>query len=136
MIIEDISRDEFEVLNDNLTAFNAKQCGLAPEQVFDEIYKCVKVGGEIKGGISGCVELQCALHIQILWLDDSVRGQKVGTHLLVALEDEAKARGAEFAYLETFDFQAKDFYAKNGYAVFSELAYATGNRIYFMKKTL
>ena len=38
--------------------------------------------------------------------------------LLNKVESEAKAIGATLAHLDTFDFQAKDFYIKHGYEVF------------------
>jgi hypothetical protein len=56
---------------------------------------------------------------------------------LEATEAEAKRRGCRFAELETFSFQALDFYKKNGYTVFGELdQVAGGHRWYFLKKSL
>ncbi len=134
MVIEKVSAKEFEFIDEKLVSYNAKCCNLSSSQVFDGIYKCAKVDGEIIGGIAGFVELECALHITVLYVDDIQRGQNIGNELLSQLENDARKMGAEFAYLETFDFQAKGFYEKNGYTVFSKLDYKTGNTIYFMKK--
>ncbi len=136
MIIENISDDEFVSIDEELIEYNASKTNLAKNNVFDSIYKCAKLDGKIVGGISGDVELLSALHIKILWVDESTRRKSIGSNLLKNLEDEALKRGAIFSYLETYDFQAKDFYLKNGYEIFSCLKYPTGNVLYFMKKQL
>ena len=52
-------------------------------------------------------------------------------------EAEARQRGAQNAYLDTFSFQAPDFYKKLGYQVFGELPdFPTGHQRYFLKKEL
>ncbi len=134
MQIENISEEEFIYIEKQLMEYNSQKTNLLPDEVFEGIYRCVKSGGKIIGGISGDIELESALHIKILWIDYDNRGKKIGTMLLRDLEKIAIDRGAQFAYLETFDFQAKGFYMKNGYEVFSCLEYSTGNVIYFMKK--
>lgn len=53
-------------------------------KVFESIYKCVRVNDVIKGGISGDIELKSALHIKILWVDETLRLQKIGENLLIA----------------------------------------------------
>ncbi len=68
--------------------------------------------GKIIGGISGDIELLCVLHIKTLWICETMRGKNIGTKLLSSLKEEAMKKGATFSYLETFDFQAKDFMKK------------------------
>jgi len=52
-------------------------------------------------------------------------------------EVEARKRGARYAYLDTFDFQAPEFYKKYGYEVFGVLEdFPSGHTRYFMKKQL
>ncbi len=52
-------------------------------------------------------------------------------------ELEARQRGARCAYLDTFSFQAPDFYKKQGYEVFGELRdFPEGHRRYFLRKQL
>lgn len=50
-------------------------------------------------------------------------------------ETEAKNRGCKYAFVDTFDFQAPDFYRKLGYKdVFTLKEYPyTGARYYFIK---
>ena len=48
-----------------------------------------------------------------------------------------KKLGATLAHLDTFDFQAKDFYLKHGYEVFGILDDCPkGHKRYYMKKVL
>ena len=77
------------------------------------------------------------LHINELWVDENARDGDIGTQLMAAAEREALKRGCHHALLDTFDFQARPFYEKLGYAVFGELAdFPLGHTRYFMRKQL
>lgn len=75
------------------------------------------------------------LLIDLLWVEDSLRRKGVGSSLLQAAEDAARDYGAKRVFLNTFRFQAPDFYLKHGYReVFrlDEFPY-TGTKYYFTK---
>lgn len=55
------------------------------------------------------------MYIQMLWVDESLRGQDVGTQLITEAEEEAKARGCRYSLVDTFSFQARPFYERMGY---------------------
>ena len=77
------------------------------------------------------------LHINSMWVDPSLRSRGYGTRLLAAAEEEARRRGCHSAYLDTFSFQARPFYEKNGYTVFGTLDdYPEGIQRFFMRKSL
>ncbi len=77
------------------------------------------------------------LHINSMWVDPSVRGRGYGTRLLAAAEEEAWRRGCHSAYLDTFSFQARPFYERNGYEIFGTLDdYPEGYQRFFMRKSL
>lgn len=57
------------------------------------------------------------MYIQMLWVDESLRGQDVGTQLISEAEEEAKARGCLYTLVDTFSFQARPFYERMGYRV-------------------
>jgi ribosomal protein S18 acetylase RimI-like enzyme len=77
------------------------------------------------------------LHVQLLWVDEELRGRGFGRRLLRAAEAEAWARGARHAYLDTLDFQAPSFYEREGYAVFGvQEDYPPGHRRFFLRKPL
>jgi GNAT superfamily N-acetyltransferase len=77
------------------------------------------------------------LYIDLLWVKDELRGRGYGHRLLTLAEQEARQRGAKNAYLDTFSFQALDFYKQHGYQVFGELQdFPPGHQRYFLTKQL
>ncbi len=76
------------------------------------------------------------LEIEYLWVSDKLRGQDIGTEIILKAESIAKERGCRYVFLNTFSFQAKGFYLKLGYKeVFCLEEYPlTGKRHYFVKK--
>jgi len=76
-------------------------------------------------------------YINVLWVKPELRGCGYGQKLLIQAESEARKRGAKNVYLDTFSFQAPDFYKKNGYHVFGELSnFPQGFQRYFFTKEL
>ena|ERR1041385_3028103 len=125
--------EDIQVLRRNLTEFNLALTGQRGQSI------CVFIRddeGKIVGGANGWTAFAW-LHTDVLWLREDVRGIGLGTQVLEGVEAEAKGRGCKFAKLETFSFQAPEFYKKNGYTVFAELdQVAGGHRWYFLKKDL
>jgi GNAT superfamily N-acetyltransferase len=92
--------------------------------------------GALIGGAHGYVNWNW-LFINLVWISESVRGGGHGRRVLLALEQAARERGCTHAHLDTFSFQARQFYEKLGYEVFSTLEdYPPGHRRFFMKKAL
>lgn len=58
-----------------------------------------------------------ACELQQLWVDEKRRGGGLGSQLMHAFEQRARERGCRHFYLETFSFQAPDFYRRFGYEV-------------------
>ncbi|MET9775429.1 N-acetyltransferase [Streptomyces sp. NPDC006367] len=74
-------------------------------------------GGGLAGGLVGHTWASW-LHVTYLWVDDRCRGRGLGTALLGEAERTAREeRGCAAARVETWDFQAPDFYRKLGYEV-------------------
>jgi GNAT superfamily N-acetyltransferase len=91
---------------------------------------------EIVGGVVGIVYWDW-LCIDLMWLKDELRGLGYGHRLLAAIEDEARKRGARHVHLDTFSFQAPEFYKKHGYRVFGELTdFPAGHQRYYLTKDL
>ena len=75
--------------------------------------------------------------MSVLWVDEAYRKQGLGSKVLGAVESEVKGNGCTIILLDTFDWQAKDFYEKNRYSVFGELKDCPkGHSRYYMSKSL
>jgi N-acetylglutamate synthase-like GNAT family acetyltransferase len=76
------------------------------------------------------------LCIRYLFVADQLRKMGIGSELLAAAEKEAKQRGCKYAFVDTFSFQAPEFYKKHGYKeVFSLNEYPyKGKRHYYTKE--
>ncbi len=92
--------------------------------------------GAVIGGLWGHTGYEW-LFTQLLVVPEPLRGQRIGTRILQMAEDEAVRRGCRAAWLDTFDFQARGFYERLGYACFGELNdYPSGHSRFFMQKRL
>ena len=75
------------------------------------------------------------LEIEYLFVKEELRGQGIGSKLLQRAESEAKKRNCRFAFVNTYQFQAPDFYISHGYKevfILQDYPY-TGQRFYYQK---
>lgn len=94
--------------------------------------------GNVIGGIN-CILFYCwnTLYIDMLWISENHRKSGHGSKLLNEVERIAREEKCTLIHLETMDFQAKDFYIKNGYEIFGELENVpNGHKRYYMRKIL
>ena len=93
--------------------------------------------GEVIGGLLAGLGYFKGLEIQILWVKEKYRKNNIGTQLLLEAEKIGKEKGATKSILDTYEFQAKDFYLKNNYHLFGELKdYPIGFSKYYFYKDL
>ena len=79
----------------------------------------------------GCCELKT------LWVHEYWRGLGLGTRLMAAAEEEARARGASQIVLSTHSFQAPDFYRRLGFDSVGQVEdYPVGHQNIFLRKRL
>lgn len=92
--------------------------------------------GQVMGGIL-CDTFSYCVYIDVLWVDERLRGQGYGEDLMTAAEKIARENGCTFAHTTTFSYQAPDFYQRMGYQIFGEIDdYPNGIKQYFLKKKL
>ncbi|WP_262064073.1 GNAT family N-acetyltransferase [Streptomyces sp. STR69] len=93
--------------------------------------------GELAGG-AVCHTWADWLHVTYLWVDGRHRGTGLGSRLLARAERIAREkRGCVAARLDTWDFQAPEFYKKQGYEVVSVIPdYPPGITEYTLTKHL
>ncbi len=90
--------------------------------------------GLLVGGVLGATSLGW-LEVHQLWVRQDLRSRGHGRTLINMVEQAAKARGCSQAMLDTFSFQAPEFYQKLGYQVIASLDYGEHQR-YFLQKYL
>jgi GNAT superfamily N-acetyltransferase len=136
------SEEEMELIYKKLGEFNGQQVPFTQalnaknEPVFFNNY-VIKENGAVIAGIKSFIYGWGIVFIELLFVEKSHRHQKLGTLLLNKVESEAKAFGASLIHLDTFDFQAKDFYLKHGYEVYGALDDCPpGHKRYHLKKVL
>jgi GNAT superfamily N-acetyltransferase len=122
------------IIGRGVSSFNQEQAG---ENNFQRL--CYILQGpdqEIVGGVLGEIYWNW-FYVDLLWVKEDLRGQGFGSLLMERAEQEAQKRGAKNAYLDTFSFQAPDFYRKLGYQEFGQLPdFPPGSHRYFLTKPL
>lgn len=119
-----------------LIGFNAQATGL-PSGTRTDLAVLVRdaqrqtIGGALGSSSYGWMVLD------MLWIPQALRGQKLGRRIMLAIEGEAIARGCRGIRLDTFSFQARGFYEKLGYTVFGTLPdYPPGHTRFWLAKRL
>ncbi len=129
---ENPSDEEIMELRLSLRAYNDR---------FTEGYERISIihqikydGGKLLGGVYGSISWEW-LYIDLLWVDESLRGTGAGTKLMEAIEKQANEKGVFRYRLGTTSFQALDFYKKLGYEVCGEIDdLPPGHTNYFLIK--
>ena len=129
---------EVVVIENKITSYNNSKAPFSQQQPFVNLNFCIKDdSGLIIAGITSLMYCWGMLFVDILAVDEKYYKNGLGSKLLSHVENEAKKLGATLAHLDTFDFQAKDFYIKHGYEVFGVLDDCPkGHKRYYMKKVL
>lgn len=131
------TEEESAWLNSQIDEFNSAQLPLTKKQLRVAKNYIIKNGNAIIAGINSWFYFNQLLYVSVLFVDEQYRDQGLGSELLSKVENEAKALGATLAHLDTFDFQAKDFYLKQGYEIFGVLENCPhGHQRYYLKKKL
>lgn len=129
-----IAQPAWEIIGGGITEYNTQQAG--DDGGKNLCFVLRSPDQEIVGGVIGATYWNW-LYINLMWIKEEFRGRGFGHQLLTLAEQEARQRGAEYAYLDTFSFQAPDFYKKHGYEVFGELNdFPPGRQRYFLSKKL
>ena len=132
--VEEIEDPIWEVVGWGLHHYNILQAG--PDQGQSLCFVLLAPDQQIQGGVIGKIHWGW-LYIDLMFIKEELRGRGYGHQLLTLIEEEACRRGAKHAYLDTFSFQAPEFYQKHGYQVFGELQdFPPGQQRYYLRKDL
>lgn len=135
VIPEQPSDADRKAIVDALVAFNDKTAGPSGYQPLAVLIQDPDSGQTI-GGLWGKT-IYDWLFVELLVVPDRYRGQDIGSRILTRAEDIARSRGCIGVWLDTYAFQAPDFYSKLGYEIFGTLDdHPRGSRRFFLKKRL
>ena len=132
------SEKETQFVDDKIVAFNRSHAPFTQDNDFVSLNFHIKdESGVVIAGINSLMYCWGMLYIDVLFVEETHRGKQLGSLLLNKAETEAKLMGGSLSHLDTFDWQAKDFYLKQGYEVFGVLEDCPAkHKRYYMKKTL
>jgi GNAT superfamily N-acetyltransferase len=138
-IIQSSSKDDIKAIFNGINQFNfrhAKQ--VIEDQSCGDIEAIMKSeDGEVIGGALATLGYYGGVMVKVLWVKESSRGKGVGRKLIKDIESQAVKRGASTSFLDTFSFQAKDFYIKLNYEVYGTVNdFPEGHDWYYLKKIL
>jgi ribosomal protein S18 acetylase RimI-like enzyme len=92
--------------------------------------------GQVWGGLKA-ITCWDACFVDLFWVDVGLRHRGFGSALMREAEQEALRRGCTFVHLDTFNFQARGFYEKLGFASYGTLlGFVEGAERYHMVKRL
>jgi GNAT superfamily N-acetyltransferase len=131
----EISTEESDAktIRERLNEFNFAR---VPPDNHESLTLVARREGKIVAGMTGDTYWGW-LYISLFWVDESLRGQGLGSELLVKAEAIAVERGCYSAHLETHDFQNLEFYQKRGYELFGQLDdLPAGHMKYYLWKKL
>lgn len=132
-----LESEDRKTIIDGINKYNFEQLtNLTSKETIILDYSFQNKEGEVLAGILSYLGYFGAWEIRVLWVDKDYRTKDIGSTLLREVEKIAIQKGAEHAIVDTFDFQAKDFYLKSGFKVFGQIDnHPKGHTRYYMKKT-
>lgn len=126
------SLEEIAILENGLNKEAKTLKNLSPMEHFSFFIKDKKILGGVFGEI-----IYGSIYTDLLWVDKSLRGQGYGTKLLKKVENFGKEKNCTFSTLNTFNWQALEFYQKLGYEIeFKRSGYHNNSTCYFLKKEI
>jgi GNAT superfamily N-acetyltransferase len=126
--------EEIRVLDDGLYEFNVATTGHTDGGLFGVFLR--EPHGTVVGGANGWI-WGGTCHVQFLFVPAQLRGLGHGSRLMAAVETEARTRGCVRIILETYDYQAPEFYRRLGFAAAAAIEeYVQGHRLFVLVKRL
>lgn len=138
LTIKNGNQEDSDYIIEKLVEYNLSKVPQVQEVAYVWLNKIVENDDkEVVGGILAKMYCWNVIYIDALWINENYRGFGLGEKLLFEIENIAKKEKCYLIHLDTFDFQAKNFYIKNGYEVFGVLDNCPkDHKRFFLKKYL
>ena len=136
-LTEEYQELEIQYIINQIDLYNLSSAPTAQDPPSETINLILKDQEEqIFGGILGRM-YRFALYINVLWISEKVRGQGYGSRLLEEIESKAREKECKLIHLDTYSFQAPEFYKKHGYEIFGTLeGFPERIRRYYLRKVI
>jgi GNAT superfamily N-acetyltransferase len=129
-----MTRDEAAVVKQGLLEFADRFTG--PRNCRDIGVVLRDPTGDVGGGITAYTVWDW-LQIENLWVAEALRGRGYGWQLLSRAEAIAVGYGCRLARLDTFEFEAREFYERRGYVVYAQTDnFPEGHTQFHLRKEL
>ncbi len=137
-LIKGIEGDDYKVIGEGLVSYNTSHVPMQQEKGIHPVNLMLKdENGEIAGAVMSRIYGWNAMEVSILWVSEKYRGKGLGKRLMNEVETIAIERNCTLIHLDTFDFQAPEFYKKLGYQLFGTLEGSPiGHNRYYLSKKL
>jgi GNAT superfamily N-acetyltransferase len=137
-VIEESTKEEYGLVDNAIAEYNLSKVPFTQEPSFIPINRVIRgSNNEVLAGINSTLYCWNCLFIDVLWVKEGFRKDGYGSALLNEAEKIAKEKGCRLVHLDTFDFQAKDFYIKHGYEIFGVLDDCPlEHKRYYLKKNI
>ena len=120
-------KKDYKKLDENLTTSNYKtaKTELLNPQIYKKPNEYIGIyayeNKKQVGGTTIIFDYYNWAYIELMWVDENYRNQKLGTALMKQAIQIAKDHKCIGVKLETWDFQARGFYEKLGFKLYGEL---------------
>lgn len=125
---------EVEIVDEGLDRHNQQSADFGAVHPFTCLVRSIDgtvIGGALARRWGTCSE------IQQLWVDPAHRSHGIGREIVRRIERQAREHGCTLLFLETFSFQAPEFYRRAGYEVACEFqGFPDGVSKFIMRKKL
>lgn len=126
---------DVRVLSEGIERFN-QSTPFGADRTKAPLAVWLRKDGHVLGGAYGDTHYGW-LYLSSLWVDKSLRGRGWGRRLMERFESEAVSRGCHGAWVDTYGFQAPQFYELLGYREFGRLdEFPQGSTRHFYWKPL
>ncbi|MBT6539175.1 MAG: GNAT family N-acetyltransferase [Francisellaceae bacterium] len=126
------SPEEQKIIRDGIIGFN--------QSIINDKPNCINiVVKEDENIIGGAIIYQHrdALYVDVLWCSENYRKKGIGSKLIAMVDTEAKSKSISKLFVDTYAFQAQEFYKKHGFKVIGTVPeYLLGHDRIFMRKDL
>jgi GNAT superfamily N-acetyltransferase len=120
VVVTDQDNAEAErTIETGLAEYNREMAGYVDTRPLSAYVKDA-ASGQIIGGLVGRTSLGL-FFIDLIFFPKELRGNRLGSEIMEAAEDEARKRGCTSAVLYTITFQAPGFYERQGYRVLGRI---------------